>query len=64
MFGSQTASRGDMVPFMAKVDEMVENRIKAALSPIPIPRCNPIPPFTFREANETPIKVKIKEANG
>ena len=63
MFGIHTAMAGIMFPFMAKVDEMVWNRIYEKLSPSPIPKCKPIPPLTFREDSDKPIEVRINAAN-
>lgn len=63
MFGIHTAMAGIMFPFMAKVDEMVWNRIYEKLSPSPIPKCKPIPPFTFREDSDKPMEVRINAAN-
>ena len=40
---------GGIFPFTAKVDATVWNRIYEKLSPSPIPKCNPIPPFVFLE---------------
>lgn len=64
MLGNQTARKGDMTPLTEKEDDMVENRMYKALSANPIPKCKPIPPFTFLEESETPIKVMIKAASG
>ena len=61
-FGIHTAMAGDTLPFMAKVDEMVWNRMYEKLNPKPIPRCNPIPPFVFFEERDTPISVRMNEA--
>jgi hypothetical protein len=41
---------------------MVWKRIYEKLKAKPIPKYNPIPPFTLREDNETPIIVKINAA--
>ena len=61
--GIHTAITGGIFPFTAKVDEMVWKRINEKLSPNPIPRFNPIPPFTFLDESDKPIMVNIKEAN-
>ena len=62
--GNQTATNGLSIPLTEKVVDMVENKIYNELSASPIPKCNPIPPLTFREDNETPIKVIINAAKG
>ena len=64
MFGNQTAVIEDIEPFTAKVVDMVINKMYIELSASPTPRCKPIPPRTFREESETPIKVIIKAASG
>ena len=63
MLGIQTARIGEAFPFMAKVADTVWNKMYEKLKAKPIPRYNPIPPFTLRADNETPITVKIKAAN-
>lgn len=55
---------GDKFPLVAKVVEICKNKINEKLISNPSPICNPIPPLTFRLANETPISVRIKVANG
>jgi hypothetical protein len=54
---------GGIFPFTAKVDATVWNRIYEKLSPSPIPKCNPIPPFVFLEERDTPITVRMNDAN-
>ena len=62
IFGIHTAKRGDISPFVAKVDDMVENKIQVKLNIKPIPMFTPIPPFTFRDDRNIPIDVNIKAA--
>jgi len=50
---------GGIPPFTAKVDDTVWNRMNEKLSPNPIPRCRPIPPFTFREERAPPMEVRM-----
>lgn len=59
MFGSQTAITVGMVPLTAKVVDMDVKSTYNELNAIPIPRFSPIPPRTFFEDKETPIKVMI-----
>lgn len=64
IFGNQTANSGFILPFMANVLDSVENNINKALKASPIPILIPIPPLILREASDTPINVKIREAKG
>ena len=48
---------------MANVEVIVWNKIYEKLSPSPIPKWRPIPPLVFRDERETPIIVRMKEAN-
>ena len=64
IFGNQTANSGFILPFMANVLDSVENNINKALKAMPIPILIPIPPLILREASDTPINVKIREAKG
>jgi hypothetical protein len=64
ILGSHTAMKGESVPLTEKVVDSVENKIYIELSANPIPKLSPIPPRTFRDESETPIKVMIKAANG
>ena len=63
ILGTHTASSGDAFPFIAKVAETVWNNMYEKLSPNPTPKYIPMPPLTFLEDNDTPMIVKIKEAN-
>ena len=63
ILGIHTATIGGVLPFTAKVADTVWNKMYEKLKAKPIPRYNPIPPFTLRADNETPITVKIKAAN-
>ena len=55
--------KGGTLPFTANVEAIVWNKMYEKLNPKPIPKCNPIPPFVFLEDKDTPISVRIKEAN-
>ena len=57
------ARAGGIFPLMAKVAEMVWNRMYEKLSPKPIPKWSPMPPLTFREESERPMAVRINAAN-
>ena len=46
---------GGILPLMAKVADMVWNKMYEKLNASPIPKCSPIPPFTFREESESPM---------
>ena len=63
ILGTQAATKGLMLPFTAKEELMVMNRIYAILKASPIPMFSPMPPFTFRAEREAPIMVKIKAEN-
>lgn len=63
MFGIHTAMAGGILPLMAKVADMVWNKMYEKLNASPIPKCSPIPPFTFREESESPMAVRMKAAN-
>ena len=63
MLGSHTAITGGILPLTAKVDATVWKRMYEKLNAKPTPKCNPIPPFTFLDDNDTPINVKMNEAN-
>ena len=54
---------GGTFPFTAMVDVIVWNRILENLNPNPIPMWSPIPPFVFRDESDTPMMVRMKEAN-
>jgi hypothetical protein len=62
--GIHTAKKGVMAPLTENEVDKVENMMYKELNARPIPKCSPMPPLTFREANETPINVIIKAANG
>lgn len=62
--GNHTAIKGLRIPLTENVVDIVENSIYNELSASPIPKCNPMPPLTLRDDNETPIKVIIKAAKG
>ena len=62
ILGSQTANRGDISPFVAKVDDIDENMIYVKLNTNPIPMFTPIPPFTFRDESDIPIAVNMNAA--
>ena len=64
IFGSQTAAKTGILPFMANMLDMVVNNIYNALRAIPIPICSPIPPRIFFDDSDTPISIRIKAANG
>lgn len=63
MFGIHTAMAGERFPLMAKVDDMVWNRMYEKLNANPIPKCRPMPPFTLRDDSDSPIAVRINAAN-
>src|SRR5690606_40174693 len=60
ILGSHTASKGLILPLIAKVVDIVRNNIYAKLRAIPTPICKPIPPLTLRDARERPIIDRIK----
>ena len=63
ILGIHAATKGLMLPFTAKDELMVMNRIYAILKASPIPMFSPMPPFTFRAEREAPIMVRIKAEN-
>lgn len=64
ILGNQTAMNGLRMPLTEKVVDMVENKIYNELNASPTPKCNPMPPLTFRDESEMPIKVIIIAAKG
>ena len=63
ILGIHAASIGGVSAFMAKVADTVCNNIYAKLNAKPIPKYIPMPPFRFLDDSETPIVVRIKDAN-
>jgi len=64
IFSIQTAKPGVSEPPTAN---MVENRIKRMYEKLqakPTPICNPMPPLTFRDERDTPIRVNINVEKG
>lgn len=53
-----------MAPLTENDVDNVENMMYKELKANPIPKCNPMPPLTFLDAKETPIRVMIKAAKG
>ena len=54
--------KGLVSPEMANEEDTCINRMYKKLNPRPIPICSPIPPFTFREETDAPIRVRMKAA--
>ena len=63
MFGIQAASIAGVFACMANVADTVCSIIYAKLKASPIPRYIPIPPFLFLEDNDSPMVVRINDAN-
>ena len=63
MLGIHAANIGGVSALMANVAETVWSIMYPKLSARPIPKYNPMPPFRLRDDRETPIVVRIKEAN-
>ena len=62
--GIHTAKKGLMEPFTVNEVDNVEKMMYKELNAIPIPKCKPMPPRTFREDRDTPINVMMKAASG
>ena len=62
MLGIQTATSGEACPLMANVADTFIKKMYEKLNSSPNPKCSPIPPFTFLEANDNPILVRINDA--
>ena len=63
ILGIHAASKGGVSALMAKVELIVCNNIYENDKARPIPRYIPMPPFRLREESDTPIIVKINDAN-
>ena len=64
ILGIQTDRRGGKFPPTANMVVKRIKRIKLKLRANPNPICKPIPPRTFLEESETPMRVRIKVEKG
>jgi len=64
MLGSQTPTTGPRLSALVKVIVKRDRTINIAPSEIPIARCRPIPPRTFRLARAIPMRVNTKIDTG
>lgn len=64
MFGNHTAIAVLITPETANVVLTVLNRMKMALSAMPMPTCKPVPPRTLRDESDKPIIVRMNTLIG
>ena len=64
IIGIQTAKNAGKFPNVAKTVVIFINSIKEKVIANPKARFKPMPPLTFRDDNDTPMRVKTIVANG
>jgi len=64
IFGNHAASKGGKFPFVEKVTANLSITTKIAAITIPIAKCRPLPPLTFRHAITAPINAIMITENG
>ena len=64
IFGNQTANKGEIADFSARVPKILSKKTKANARAIPMARLSPIPPLRFIEDTATAIIVSINAETG
>ena len=63
-FGNQTATKGGILDFSAKVPKTLSKKTYVNAITMPMAKLTPIPPLLFMADTATAIKVRIKAVTG